>query len=247
MSSRKRAHRDDKTLLKRRSTRQEARIGGQSMPPQAQQSTLVQRARQDPGSLSTNDVLQLQRLVGNQAVMRQLGRSASRPAAAIQRVKGVEERGIKHRRIIKSKELIKILSPKLKDDLSKHIFEAEPFNKAKDLKNPQGLHAYLTGGKLPNDVEEAGVEGSKGQVHKLTWKHKGEAKTKSSTMFPSWMPPDHVKTLIVLGYPDDTSMVVKEKIDLVNLDISKQDIKTYISHGQDIKLGKSGETVYPTR
>jgi hypothetical protein len=228
------SYRSDKGLLKRRSAQR---------APRSRQNALVQRTSLNPGSHSAKDILQLQRLVGNQAVLRQLGR---RTAPAVQRAKGVEERATKHHRIAKAKENIKALSPKIKDDLADHLFDAKPFSKPVDAKDPQGLHAYKSGGTLPSFVEEVSIKGSKGRVHTLTWKNRQGTKTKSSTMFPDWMPPDHVKTLVVLAYPQD-SKVVNEKIEFAKLGISKDDIKTHISHGQDIDIGKSGETVYPLK
>ncbi len=86
--------------------------------------------------------------------------------------------------------------------------------------------------------------GSPGRVHEITWKYINKQQTKSSTMFPKWMPPEHVNTLIALKYPEDTK-VVKEKVKLVDLAIAKEKVIEHISHGQSIDIGKSGETVYP--
>lgn len=243
MPSRSRKHHDDKGLLKPRTARRKAQSDGQ-FAPHARQNALIQRARQDPGAHAANDILQLQRLIGNQAVLRRLGHETATP---IQRRKTLEERATKHQRVAKSKEAIKLLSPKVKDELVDHLFDAKPFGKAVDAKDPQGLHAYKSGGSLPGFVKEVSTKGSKGQVHQLNWKHEKGTKVKSSTMFPSWMPPDHVKTLIALDYSDDTGNVVKEKIDTRKLSINKDDVKTYISHGQKINIEKRGETVFPTK
>jgi len=239
-------HHDDKGLLKRRSRRPKAQHDGQ-FAPKTRQNALVQRARQGAGPHSATDILQLQRLVGNRAVTRQLGLATAGASTTVQRAKSAKERSIKHQRIAKAKEAIPILSAKVKDELVDHVFDAKPFGKKVDPKDPQGLHAYKGGGNLPSFVEEVSTKGSKGQVHQLTWKHEKGEKQKSSTMFPDWMPPDHVKTLIALKFSDDTSKVVKEKIDFKKLAINSESVKTYISHGQDINIEKKGDTVYPTK
>jgi hypothetical protein len=245
MPASRKHHRDEKGLLKRRSTRPKAQHDGQ-LASHSRQNALVQLTRQGASIHSANDILQLQRLVGNRAVTRQLGRATAGASMVVQRAKGVEERGVKHQRIAKAKEAIPTLSGKLKDELVDHVFDAKPFGKNVKLEDPQGLHAYKSGGNLPGDIEEVSTKGSKGQVHLLTWKYKKGNKSKSSTMFPDWMPPDHVKTLIALKFPQD-GKVVKDKIDLVKLGISPEGVKTYISHGQDINIDKSGDTVYPTK
>ena len=116
-----------------------------------------------------------------------------------------------------------------------------------ERKLTQKIRKVCTPTKAAAIYPEVSTKGSKGQVHQLTWKHEKGEKPKSSTMFPDWMPPDHVKTLIALKFSDDTSKVVKEKIDFKKLAISSESIKTYISHGQDINIEKKGDTVYPTK
>jgi hypothetical protein len=202
--------------------------------------SLVQRGLDAPGTLVPGDLVQLQRTVGNQAVTHML--NPARPAA-VQRKKDQEARGEKQQRVTLSRRVINQLKDKLRTDLSDHVYKGKPFKKAVDKDDPQGLHAY-TNGALANDMEAVGTHGSTGRVHSLTWKYRNKQATKDSTMFPKWMPGAHINTLIALNYADDTD-VVKEVIELADLPTSKAEVLKHISHGQTIKLGKSGETVYP--
>lgn len=207
----------------------------------------------DPSLLRPADILALQRDVGNQAVLRMLDRQAATieptdgragEPAIVQRVKTEEERSSKQRRVANARLAISTLSGKIKDNLRDHIFDAKPIKGGNVAPaNPQGLHAYKNG-RLPGFVQVQSTTGSPGRVHEITWRHAQGTTEKKSTMFPNWMPADHVKTLIAVRYADDTS-VVKEKIDLGAEGIRPEDVKKYISRGQDIKLGKSGDTVYP--
>ncbi len=192
--------------------------------------------------------------LGNQALQRALADDgpggplvdgASVAAPALQRVKTPEERAKKQRRVAGAQVVIGELKDKLKGGLKSHIFDATPVGGgAPDKNDPTGLHAYKNG-KLPDFVSVQATEGSTSKVHQITWKHKQGSGTKASTMFPSWMPADHVATLIALRFPEDTG-VVSEKIELTELAVPKEDVKTYIQHGMDITIAKSGDTVYPT-
>ncbi|WP_424103106.1 hypothetical protein [Moorena producens] len=60
-------------------------------------------------------------------------------------------------------------------------------------------------------------------------------------MFPQWMPPTHVRTLIALRFPGTRKEQVEDNL------IFKQATETYIQKGLNINLKKSGDTVYPTK
>jgi hypothetical protein len=197
------------------------------------------------GPLTTAGVLQLQRTVGNAAVGRILAARAGEvravvPAGAVQ-AKTDEERADKQRRVARAKQTIAELGDNLKAPLSNHVFNATPVaGGAANPRAPSGLHAYTDGG-LPDGMEEVGVEGSKGRVHELTWKWTGAGNpSKVSTMFPTWMPPQHVRTLIALEYPITRAAPVAGQID-------KEAAKEYIGHGQAFNIAKAGDTVYPVR
>lgn len=249
MPPRRQTVQDDKAKTPLRSPRKESQTLDAVAGP-LQDVSLIQRARLAPDTLAPGDVVRLQRTMGNHALANLLERA---PAASIirsqaaaepvQRKKDEQARGEKHRRVAKSREVVDQLSGNIQDDLNKHIYDAKPFGKAIDQNDPQGLHAYKNDA-LPKDVEVVGTKGSTGKVHEITWKYKNKQKTKASTMFPTWMPPEHVNTLIALKYPEDTK-VVKEKVKLVELAIAKEKVIEHISHGQKIELGKSGDTVYP--
>lgn len=192
--------------------------------------------------------------LGNQAIQRALVDDASGrlvvedargPTPALQRVKTPEERAKKQRRVAGAQVVIGELKDKLKGGLKSHLFDATPVGGgAPDKDDPTGLHAYKNG-KLPGFVSVQSTEGSTSKVHQITWKNKQGSGTKASTMFPSWMPAEHVSTLIALRFPEDTG-IVSEKIELTELAVPKEDVKTYIQHGLDITIAKSGDTVYPT-
>jgi hypothetical protein len=203
---------------------------------QTAQRALVQRARLDPGSLSRRDVMELQRFMGNQAI-----------GQIIQRKKTVEERAAKHRGRYAASTAIEELSGKLKSKLVKHIFDAWKSDGTEPAENaaPTGLHAYKAG-NLPEKVTQVGVTGSTGQVHVLTWRWGTNATPKQSTMFPIWMSEDKVKTLIALKYSQDSD-VMATTVDLAAKGITASTVKKSIQQGQDIRIGKSGDTVYPTR
>src|SRR5262245_51617540 len=87
------------TISKQRSL-QPASQNPATSTPQPEVTTVIQRARRSPSSLKPNDVLQLQRTIGNQAVRGLLrsdaaGRSPRRlaPGAGVQRVVEVRPPG----------------------------------------------------------------------------------------------------------------------------------------------------------
>lgn len=108
-----------------------------------------------------------------------------------------------------------------------------------DHKAPTGLHAY-TNGALPTGIVQVGIQGSATTVHQLSWRWNDSTQTKGSTMFPNWMPPEHVRTLIALKYPDTCANAVEPS------HLFPTDARTYIQHGHEVKLTQKGDTVYPT-
>lgn len=216
--------------------------------PQSNPAIIVQRAGVDPDSLTPGDIRQLQKTMGNEAVCRMFKSPASPgvisteknpDGAGITSAPGVAQlakdeaaRGKKHRRVTIAKAKITELSGQISPALEKHVFEGKPFDKPVDKDDPQGVHAYI-GEELPASVEPVRTEGSPGKVHTIYWQYKGHPieSPKESTMFPKWMPKDHVKALIVLKLNNT----------------SDSNVKTYVSHGQDIEVVKSGNTVYPRK
>ncbi len=157
---------------------------------------------------------------------------------ALQRAKDEDARRAKHRRVALAKRTIAELGGKLKGRLKGHIFDALTADgSALDKANPTGLHAY-TNGALPAGIERVTTVGSQNGIHTLTWRWAGKP-TKDSTMFPIWMPPTHVSTLIALKFPDVREGAVDAK------KIAPEATRTYISRGLTIKLKQAGDTVYP--
>lgn len=155
----------------------------------------------------------------------------------LQRAKSGEQRSTKHRRIHKALRTIALLGKNIKAGLDRHVFDALPVTKALDRADPTGLHAYR-GGRLPAGVTGT-VTGNPNKVHTLTWNWAGQAQTKQSTMFPVWMPEDHVRTLIALDYVGERATAVPAT------DIDSSAARTYITRGARISLSKAGDTVYP--
>ncbi|MGI8730098.1 MAG: hypothetical protein ACR2LK_08945 [Solirubrobacteraceae bacterium] len=155
----------------------------------------------------------------------------------LQRAKSGEQRSTKHRSIHKALRTIGLLGKNIKAGLDRHVFDALPVSKALDKADPTGLHAYR-GGRLPAGVTGV-VTGNPNKVHTLTWHWGGKAQTKQSTMFPTWMPEDHVRTLIALDYVGERANAVPAT------DIDSSAARTYITRGARISLSKAGDTVYP--
>ena len=157
---------------------------------------------------------------------------------ALQRAKDEDARRAKHRRVAQAKRTIAELGGKLKGRLKGHIFDALTADgSALDKANPTGLHAY-TNGALPAGIQQVTTVGSQNAIHTLTWRWAGKP-TKDSTMFPIWMPPAHVSTLIALKFPDVREGAVDAK------KLAPEATRTYISRGLTIKLKQAGDTVYP--
>lgn len=209
-------------------------------------SVAAQRASAKPASLTAADVLALQRTIGNRATANLLTpapQSHPQPQEPpIQRKKDEAERGKKHRRMAHARKTIGLLGNNLKSNLDKHIFEALPADgSALDESDPVGLHAY-NNGKLPKNIVRDNIEGTENQVHSITWHWKDKKdKTKWSTMFPIWMPVQHVRTLIALDFPAMRANAVDDT------ELSKEDTKAYIQRGHKFGIAKSGDTVYPVK
>jgi hypothetical protein len=163
---------------------------------------------------------------------------AATPGDALLQRKTTEERATKHRRKARAQATIALLGDNLKDGLDRHVFKAMPVTKALDKDDPTGLHAY-TDGELPDGVA-GDVLGNENTVHSLRWHWTGhETHVKDSTMFPKWMPAEHVRTLIALQYPTERKAAVAAEL------LSPTDTKTYITRGTRVVLSKAGETIYP--
>lgn len=159
----------------------------------------------------------------------------------LQRVKTEEERAAEQRSKARAQKTIEALGNNLKENLNKHIFEALPAEGGQaDHNDPSGLHAY-TNKKLPNTITKVGdTQGTASKVHSLTWRWNDSEVTKVSTMFPTWMPETHVRTLIALEYPNTRDKAVGNDVKLW-----PEDTKAFIKQGHTITLNKSGNTVYP--
>jgi hypothetical protein len=165
-----------------------------------------------------------------------------RPASpVVQRVKTDEERSEKQSRVARAQRTIALLGNNLNANLDGHVFEALPAEGGEaDKSNPGGLHAY-TDGALPGGITGTVVAGSPTKVHTLRWNWNGNAAQKLSTMFPNWMPREHVRTLIQLKYKETSAVSPPEETPLYP-DLTR----THILRGMDITLAKAGSTVYPT-
>lgn len=78
MSSKERAHSNDKASLKQRSSKPTTKNLGILAQQQTHPATLIQRAELDPSLLTPRDVLQLQRTFGNRAVGKLLSETGQR-------------------------------------------------------------------------------------------------------------------------------------------------------------------------
>lgn len=86
MSSKEQVHSDDKATAKLRSSQREVQ-NFETLTQQTHPATIIRGARIAPSSLTSRDVLQLQRAIGNQAVRRLLaGEGTGRPT--VQRASG---------------------------------------------------------------------------------------------------------------------------------------------------------------
>jgi hypothetical protein len=164
----------------------------------------------------------------------------------VQMKKTEQERATKHKRMEIAKKAINLLKNNVKDILIDHIFDAKPSDGSPvDKDDPVGLHAYTTtSGALPEGISQVTVVGNTGRVHGLEWKYNEKEATKRSSMFPKWMPKDHICTLIAIKYNNNES-IVKNTIDFLEAGITPEQVKTHILQGQEIEIGKKGNTIYP--
>lgn len=223
--------------------------------------------------LTAQNVLALQRAVGNAAVSRLVeaerhshgpscGHAApaatadvSRsPAAAapVQRAKTEDERGAHLRRIEMAETAATQLAARIHGTtLADHIFAGRPMSGGLDRNAPQGLHAY-TDKKLPSGIQEVQADriGNQDKVHVITWKYEGRDATKRSTMFPRWMTRDHVLALIALqrgGNVQELPVNASKNVRTSETKpVSAHEIRTHILRGVEINLQVVGDTVYPT-
>ena len=159
-------------------------------------------------------------------------KNVSRSQDIVQYKKSELERGEKHKRVNCAISLIKKYAGKFNQNLQTHIFIGEITNNT-----PKGLHAYTNNG-LSSNALLCRTIGNENRVHKIFWKWKNnqDSVEKESTMFPKWMPENHVKMLIATHYPE-----VVGQNEIGNI----ESLKTYISHGLTINIAKSGNTIYP--
>lgn len=133
------------------------------------------------------------------------GLAALLQRSVLQRGKSERERGEAQSDQAHALRTIGLLRNNLKAASDDHLFRGVPLDPPGpiDQADPVGMHAYTASGALAPGVVEVARRGSKGKVHQIDWHWAGQPAdtVKPSTMFPSWMPPDHVRTLIQLAYP----------------------------------------------
>ena len=143
------------------------------------------------------------------------------------------ERSDKHQRIAKAKT--EIAGKTITDKLKNHMFRGQPTKdtEAFSANKATGMHAY-TDGDFPtrdddgeNHTVDAEVQGNPNKVHTINWRWSTSSSDdrKSSTMFPQWMPAQHVIALVAGGLASKTDK--------------------YIKHGLKFKVEKKGGTAYP--
>lgn len=151
-----------------------------------------------------------------------------------------EERAEKHQRIALAKA--EIAGKSIPSKLEKHLFEGHPNAGNFDVNSPTGLHAYTNKGFPPKQYTTGEgrtkktettnvtheVSGNENKIHTIDWKwDKATSEdTKSSTMFPKWMPKNHVIALVAGGLTSKTN--------------------EYIKHGLNFNIESKGDTSYPT-
>lgn len=210
--------------------------------------------------LTAQNVLALQRSIGNAAVGRLVAteqRNHERTRVPVQRAKTDEERGKHQRRIDMAETAAHQLAGGVNAALKAHIFHGVPVGSAVNHEAPQGLHAYLdTKGTLPAgivEVDKGESAGRKEKVHVITWRYKNAKDPKAvkkSTMFPVWMPPEHVLALIALERPESMQgLAVNQSTNVRTKEtdpVTISEIRTHILRGVKINIERSGNTVYPT-
>ena len=147
---------------------------------------------------------------------------------------------------------IALLRDNLKQACDDHLFLGVPLDPVGpiDPADPVGVHAYTAAGALPPGVRQIDRRGAKGKVHQIDWHWAGQnaATAKPSTMFPCWMPPDHVRTLIQLTYPNSCATKLATKAGLpenasqaaINAALHSDATKRYITRNTVIQLQQLG-------
>ncbi|MDP1850314.1 MAG: hypothetical protein Q8K79_21175 [Solirubrobacteraceae bacterium] len=147
---------------------------------------------------------------------------------------------------------IALLRNNLKKACDDHLFLGVPLDPVGpiDPADPVGIHAYTAAGALPPGVQQIDRRGAKGKVHQIDWHWAGQAAAtaKPSTMFPCWMPPDHVRTLIQLTYPNSCITPLATKAGLpgnaqqaaINTALHSDATKRYITRNTVIQLQQLG-------
>lgn len=155
------------------------------------------------------------------------------PMVIMQYKKNENERTEKIKRVQHAKNMINKYANQFDENLRKHIFVGE-----KNNGTLTGLHAYVNQA-LGGNVINVSTEGNVNKVHKITWRWADDNNnnTKQSTMFPKWMPENHVKMLIAIQFP---SVIGEQSVPY------SDELRTYISHGLNINIEKRGNTCYPT-
>jgi hypothetical protein len=147
---------------------------------------------------------------------------------------------------------IALLRTNLKKACDDHLFLGVPLDPVGpiDRADPVGVHAYTAAGALPAGVQQIDRRGAKGTVHQIDWHWAGQAAAtaKPSTMFPCWMAPDHVRTLVQLTYPNSCITKLATKAGLadnasqaeINSALHSDATKRYITRNTVIQLQQLG-------
>ena len=165
----------------------------------------------------------------------------------VQRAQTEKERGDKFQRKALGTATITKLGNNLKGTLDEHIFKAVPADGGAVNHNaPTGLHAY-TNGALPSKIAKDRARGSPADVHELRWywdvppgRQPAANQMKESTMFPIWMPAEHVRTLIQLEHKSTRASAVEDPL-------NRDETEEYILQGHTVPIKKAGDTVYPVK
>jgi hypothetical protein len=208
------------------------REGGASAPPRLAAKPAVARAITPPERRDDALGVLLQRSVLQRRTEAERGRAQSDKAHATR--------------------TIALLRNNLKKACDDHLFLGVPLDPVGpiDPADPVGVHAYTAAGALPHGVQQIDRRGAKGKVHQIDWHWAGQAAAtaKPSTMFPCWMPPDHVRTLIQLKYPDSCITPLATKAGLaanasqaaINTALHSDATKRYITRNTVIQLQQLG-------
>ncbi len=175
--------------------------------------------------------------------------------SVLAREKTLEARGETQRIRAHGRRTVGLLGNNLKKVCDDHLFLGEPIKGAKVEASPEGIHAYTSTGALPARVVQVDQWGSKSKVHQIRWHWQGQAATtaKWSTMFPSWMPPTHVRTLIQLSYPDSCAQPLDQVAGLlgnpsqadINAALHSDETKKYITRRTPLVLQQIGSGSLP--